>query len=157
MAWYESILGEDPLGQLALPAARIRRALTGQNPFVDYRELLSGQQAAPSGREVFEQWGLASPESGAGMDALGWLFEEGTNPLNYIPLGKGLGMAKSFAGNVAIGAGLSAAGGAFNQPAVSPQRRPPRVDTYDELEMMLDQMLYAPAPGEDESLEGFGY
>lgn len=155
MAWYESILGEDPLGQLALPAARIRRALTGENPFVDYRELLSGQQATPSGREVLQQWGVASPESGMGMDALGWLFEEGTNPMNYMPLGKGLGLAKSFGGNVAIGAGFSAAGGAFSHPSAPPVR-PPRLDTYDELEMMLDQMLYAPVEGED-GQEEYGY
>lgn len=156
MAWYESILGEDPIGQLALPAARIRRALAGQNPFVDYRELLSGQQQAPSGREVFEQWGLASPDSGMWADALGWVGEEATNPLNYIPLGR-MGMLKSFGGNVAIGAGLSAAGGAFSSPPRAPVvRRPPRVDTYDELEMMLDQMLMQPFQEDGFGDDGFG-
>ena len=101
---------------------RARRALTGQNPFVDWREF----EDSPSVTEVLETWGLPGNETaGSALEAI-------ANPLNLIPAAKGLGLLGNFGANAGIGFGLDQL-----MNAIAPTVSPKTVEN-DQLESLLE-------------------
>lgn len=78
---------------------RARRALVGQNPLADWREL----EDSPTGTQVLETWGMPGNElAGSALEAI-------ANPLNLVPAAKGLGLLANFGINSGIGFGMDQA------------------------------------------------